>query len=446
MKLWAPSVRTVDGWRDDVTMTVDDGRLVALEAETEPGDATVLSGPVVPGMPNAHSHSFQYAMAGLAQQAQTPDDSFWTWRKTMYALANAVDPDDVEAIAAMCFVDLLEGGFTSVAEFHYLHHPAAGGRYDDPAELLTRVFAAGATTGLGVRALPVLYAHSDVGAAPPRVDQRRFVCTPDDLLDLAARGAAHGPTGVAAHSLRAVTPDELDALVRGRPDGPLHLHIAEQPAEVTAVRERLGATPIRWLLDHQPVDGDWHLVHATHTTPDELVDLAATGASVVICPTTEADLGDGLFDAATWWAHDGVVAIGTDAHVGTDAADELRLLEYGQRLSRGGRNLLRTQTPAHLGDGLWDTAMRGGARAVGLGPAGLAVGHRADFVVLADHPRLAGRAATTLLDTVVFASRKDLLDQVWVAGRCRVAGGRHLQRDTVAARYRKTVRRLAGRC
>ncbi len=448
-QLHAPRARLHDGWSRDVLFGVARGRIVTIRPDAAPGEATRLPGPVIPGMPNAHSHAFQWAMAGLAEHAGTEPDSFWTWRDTMYRIALAMDPEGLEATAAMLYAEMLEAGYTTVAEFHYLHHQASGAPYDEPAELALRIGQAAREAGIGLTLLPVLYAHGGLGGQPPRDDQRRFVNSPEGLLTIAERAAERLPdarVGLALHSLRAVTPEEMNVALAGMPDeAPVHLHLAEQQAEVDDALRVLGARPAAWLAENVELSPRWNLVHATHLDGDEVRTLARSGATVVLCPTTEANLGDGLFPGEAFLAEGGAVAIGSDSHVIVDPAEELRTLEGGQRLRAERRNVLRPGPGPrhHVGAGRWEAAVAGGARALGETEGGLSVGALADLVVLDDtHPRLVARSDDALLDTFVLAGQRGLVREVWARGERVVSEGKHRARDALRARWRHAATRL----
>jgi formimidoylglutamate deiminase len=405
-----------------------------------------IRGFALPGLSNLHGHAFQRAMAGFAERLSqsAPRDSFWTWRETMYDLALRITPEELEAVAAQLYVELLEAGFTSAAEFHYLHHAPDGSPYADRAELAARLLAAADRAGMRLTLLPVFYAHAGVHQ-PLGPRQRRFghrsVTDYATLLEgLHARlaGTPHR-LGVAPHSLRAVSGDELGellALASGLDRSmPIHLHIAEQLAEVEEVRAALGATPVDWLLDHAPVDARFCLVHATHATPSECTRIARSGAVVGLCPETEANLGDGIFPLRHYAAAGGAFGVGTDSHVRVSAAGELRMLEYPQRLVERTRNVLAD--PAHqawlsTGWRLFEACTRGGAQALAQPVGSLVPGKRADLVVLdADHPRLLGHGADTVLDAYVFSAGESAVRDVMVGGLWVVQGGRHRAREAV---------------
>lgn len=436
-----------EAWATDVRIAVRDGLIATIEtgAAAALGDERHAIG--LPGMPNLHSHAFQRGMAGLAEVSGSSDDSFWTWRETMYRFAAAITPDDLHAIAALAYVEMLEGGFTRVGEFHYLHHAPDGSAYADPAATTRAIVAAAAETGIALTHLPVFYAHGGFGGAPPGERQRRFVHDVDGfgvLLEAAREACATLPdsvVGVAPHSLRAVTPDELAALAAMAPDAPIHIHVAEQVKEVEDCLAWSGARPVEWLLDHDDIDARWCLVHATHMTDAETSATAASGAVAGLCPITEANLGDGIFPGAAFVAAGGRYGIGSDSNALIDATEELRLLEYGQRLASRARNLMGGASRS-TGDALWRAAVAGGGQALGA-QTGLAIGNAADFITLdSSHASLAARYGAALADALVFAGGRSAIDGVWRRGEQVVQGGRHHARDAVAARYRAALSAL----
>lgn len=435
------------GWASNVRLTIVDGVIgaVAVDAVPAPGDERHRI--ALPGLGNVHSHAFQRGMAGLAEVRGPADDSFWTWRDIMYRFVARLTPDDLCAIAALAYVEMLETGFTRVGEFHYLHHAPDGTGFADPAEMSAAIMAAAGDSGIALTHLPVFYAHAGFGGTAPGERQRRFVCDVDGfarLVDAARAAARHLPdavVGVAPHSLRAVTPDELAAITRDA-SGPIHIHIAEQTREVDDCIAWSGARPVEWLLDHAPVDRRWCAVHATHMTAAETGRLAASGAVAGLCPITEANLGDGIFPAVRFLGAGGRFAVGSDSNVLIDATEELRLLEYGQRLVHRGRNLLAAAPGVHGGDALYRAALAGAGAALGA-RAALAEGCPADIVGLdGAHPSLVGRRGPALADGLVFAAGRTGIDSVWRRGRKLVEHGRHVARERIAARYATVLRRL----
>lgn len=436
------------GWANDVRLTIAGGLVCDLAVGTVPeaGDDCRAIG--LPGMPNLHSHAFQRGMAGLAETRGPGSDSFWTWRETMYRFVDRLDPDALEAIAALAYAEMLETGFTRVGEFHYLHHDASGAPFAELAAMSTAIAAAADTTGIGLTHLPVFYGHGGFGGAAPDAAQRRFVTDLDGfaaLLDRIRAACAHLPdavVGIAPHSLRAVTAEELGALVPLASGGPIHIHIAEQVREVEDCLAWSGARPVDWLLANAPVDARWCLVHATHMTDVETRALARCGAVAGLCPITEANLGDGLFPAAAFREFGGRFGIGSDSNVLIDMSEELRLLEYGQRLATRSRNVMATGPGGSTGQALFDAALVGGAQALGVA-GGLAVGQAADMIALdPDHPTLAGKRGQALTDAFVFAAGRSAIDTVWRRGAIVVEGGRHRSRDAIAARYRQALAKL----
>jgi formiminoglutamate deiminase len=435
------------GWSGDVRISIDGGRIAAIESgvQTPSGDEHHAIG--LPGLPNLHSHGFQRGMAGLTEIRGTSSDSFWTWRDLMYRFVGRMTPEDIEAITAQAYVEMLEAGFTRVGEFHYIHHDPSGALYGDIGELAGRVVAAAQTSGIGLTLLPVFYAHAGFGGRAPDNEQLRFINGVDRFARLieasrrAVAGYQGGTVGIAPHSLRAITPDELAAILPLAGDGPIHIHVAEQVKEVEDCIAWSGQRPVQWLLDHAPVDRRWCLIHATHMTGEETKAMAATGAIAGLCPVTEANLGDGIFNAPEFIGAAGAFGVGSDSNVLIGAAFELRQLEYSQRLIQRARNVMATATTPSTGRALFDGALAGGSQALGV-TGGLAVGHKADIISLdADNLALAGRSGDAVLDSWIFGSVRSPVDCVWTSGRKVVTNGRHHQAESVAAVFR---RRLEG--
>ena len=436
------------GWARDVAIAVaPDGTVAAVTPDSPAGTATRLSGAVVSGVTNVHSHAFQRAMAGAAERRSPHgQDSFWTWRDTMYRFVARLTPDDAEAVAAQLHVECLEHGFTRIAEFHYLHHSADGTPYANPAEMAFRHVEAARATGIGLTLLPSLYRHGGIFGRDPSPGQRPFLNDPDRFADILARSGQAVATlpnatlGVAPHSLRAVTPDMLAAFATHR--GPIHIHAAEQTREVDECVAVTGARPVEWLLHNAPLDDRWCLIHCTHMTPAESAGLAATGATVALCPSTEASLGDGIFDLPTYRGAAGAYAVGTDSHVGTALRDEMRLLELSQRLRHRARSIATDDGSPHPGRTLFDAVLAGGAAATAT-CGGIRPGAVCDLVELdPDHPTLAGHDGDGLLDAWVFSGQASPIRTVVAGGRTVVSEGRHHARDAIAARFARTMRRL----
>ncbi|MGE0034973.1 MAG: formimidoylglutamate deiminase [Xanthobacteraceae bacterium] len=438
------------GWARDVRIAVDGGSIVSVTPGGAQDSAERIAGIAIPGLPNLHCHAFQRGMAGLAEHRGPSADSFWTWREVMYRFLDRLTPDNVESITAFAYMEMLEAGFTSVGEFHNLHHDPHGRPYDDIAEMTTRIVAAAAETGIGLTLLPSFYAYGGFGGSPPAAGQRRFLNDPDRFLRLVERTRAIAATlpgtkvGIAPHSLRAVTPDTLRAVCDAAPEGPIHIHAAEQTREVDECIATLGERPVEWLLNHASVSPRWCLVHATHTTEREVRAFAAAGAVAGLCPLTEASLGDGIFDAAGYLTAGGAFGVGTDSNIQIDAAAELRQLEYGQRLARRARNIITVGSES-TGRRLVECALGGGAQALQRPIAGLAVGQRADIVVLAhEHPDLVAREDDAWLDAWIFVTGRAAVSTVLVGGDAVVETGRHKSRPAIVSRYKATLARVAN--
>ncbi|MEO0480329.1 MAG: formimidoylglutamate deiminase [Planctomycetota bacterium] len=430
-----------------------DGRVSAVE-ELD-ASASCDAEFVIPGLPNLHSHAFQRAFAGRAERvAAEGQGSFWTWREAMYGFVDRLTPEHVEAIASMGQMEMLESGFTSVGEFHYLHHDPAGEAHEDVAEMAARVLTAARSTGIRMTLLPVLYLHGGFGREL-QSEQRRFGhASVDEFLDLFLRcrelvdeSGVDDVVGIAPHSLRAVRLEELVDVVgaaRGLDDGaPIHIHIAEQQLEVRDCVEAIGKRPVRALLDSIEVDAATCLVHATHLDSDERVALAESGAVAGLCPTTEANLGDGIFPLVEYLREGGAIGVGTDSHISIDIRSEISMLEYGQRLRDESRATVG-EAGSSVGTTLYGSCLRGGASSLALGPAGIVVGAAADFVVLdSEHPRLLGHREETVLDAYLFSQAgAPPVDRVFVRGQEVVSGGRHRERDAISARFVATLEGL----
>jgi len=446
---FARTVLLPTGWAADVRIEADAaGWITSVASGAAPGAARRLRGAVIPGVPNLHSHAFQRAMAGAAER-RSPEgrDSFWTWRETMYRFVARLMPEDAEAVAAQLYAELLEWGFTAVCEFHYLHHQPDGTRYTDPAEMAKRHLAAARATGIGITLLPSLYRYGGIFGKEPAPGQRRFLNDLDGFARIveevraAVAGDPQAAAGLAPHSLRAVTPEMLGAIA-GMAE-PIHIHAAEQVREVEECLAATGARPVQWLLDHAPVDARWCVVHATHMDPAEARDLAATGAVAGLCPTTEANLGDGVFPLPAWRAAGGQFGIGTDSHVGVSPRDELRQLETSQRLALHARAVATDAARPHPGRALLDAALAGGAQASGRRLGAIAPGTRCDLVELdPEHPTLLGHEGDALLDAWVFSGQANPVRTVICGGRTMVEAGRHVARPEIGEAFARTMRRL----
>jgi formimidoylglutamate deiminase len=439
------------GWARNVRLEVGaDGRLAAIMADADAAGAEHLAGPLLPGMPNLHSHAFQRAMAGLAEVAGNPNDSFWTWRELMYRLVGRITPEQLQVIARQLYIEMLKAGYTSVAEFHYVHHDQGGQAYTDPAELSRRISAAASASGIGLTLLPVLYSHSGFGGQAPNDGQRRFINSTEQYLRLQQQLApllAQQPAqqlGLCFHSLRAVTPTQIAEVLSASDKAcPIHIHIAEQQKEVDDCLAWSGLRPLQWLYEHVDVDKRWCLVHATHAEADEVTAMARSGAVAGLCLTTEANLGDGIFPAVDYLAQGGRMGIGSDSHVSLSVVEELRWLEYGQRLRDQRRNRLYRGDQPMVGRSLYDAALAGGAQALGQPVGELAVGQRADWLVLdGQDPYLAVADGDAILNRWLFAGSDRQVRDVMVNGQWVVRQGRHGQEEESAVAFVEVLRQL----
>lgn len=423
-----------DGWRQDVIVEVSsEGMILSIEAGNAANADTILKGIVLPGMPNTHSHSFQRLIAGLTGARGHQQDSFWSWREAMYQCADKIAPEQFAATARWVFTQMLKAGYTSCAEFHYLHHQPRGKAYANLTEMSARAIDAASTSGIAITLLPVLYQTAGFGNARLDPVQQRFYNSTDRYLQLLNECQAlisqhpNFRLGIAPHSLRAVPGDALSEVIAAWPDKhcPLHIHIAEQPAEITACLEYLGVRPLQWLMEQFSVNERWCLIHATHLQDEELARAAASGAVAGLCPTTEADLGDGMFRTTEWLLSGGHFSIGSDSNVRISVSEELRQLEYNERLVSGQRNVL-SQPDTTGGRFMYQHAAEAGAVAIGQPVGRLQPGFRADLLELKpDHLLTAGRHADAALDSWIFAGDSSVIQSVWVAGKCAVSDGRH---------------------
>lgn len=440
------------GWANNVRIEVNNGFITRVTADAEAQDAERLKGPALAGMPNLHSHAFQRAMAGLAEVAGNPNDSFWTWRDLMYRVVGQISPQQLGVIARQLYIEMLKGGYTSVAEFHYVHQDTTGKPYADPAELALQISQAASDAGIGLTLLPVLYSHSGFGGLAPNEGQRRFIHSTDSYLDLQRRLEpllAKQPAqrlGLCFHSLRAVTPQQIsEVLAASDSRCPVHIHIAEQQKEVDDCLAWSGRRPLQWLYENVPVDERWCLVHATHAEPDEVALMARSGAVAGLCLTTEANLGDGIFPAVDYAAQGGRWGIGSDSHVSLSVVEELRWLEYGQRLRDQRRNRLYRPDQPMVGRTLYDAALAGGAQALGQPVGQLQVGQRADWLVLdGDDPYIATAAGDGILNRWLFAGGDRQVRDVMVNGQWVVRDGRHAGEEQSNREFAQVLRALLG--
>jgi formimidoylglutamate deiminase len=447
--LFARHALLPQGWQRNVLIEWDEGgQLLAVTPGAAQPSGVASAALVLPGMVNLHSHAFQRALGGLTEVAGDGPDSFWTWRDLMYRFARNITPAHIEAIAAQLFSECLRHGYTSVCEFHYIQRDPVGAMYARPAETAERVVAAARTTGIGVTMLPVLYSYAGFGAQPLKPEQQRFRTDADDVLRIieALEPQRDGQieVGVAPHSLRAASVDQVRAVLAAlAPQRPVHIHIAEQQAEVAQCLAQTGARPVQYLMDQLAPDARWCLVHATHLDDAEVAAIAASGAVAGLCPTTEANLGDGLFPLTPFLAAGGRFGIGSDSHVSQSPVEELRWLEYGQRLQYQRRNVAASAEQRKVGDFLWQGALQGGAQAAGRAVGALAAGKRADLLVLdSEHPNLDGIAPVDALGTFIFSGNDNLVRDVLAGGRWVVQGGRHIGQEAIVQRYKQTVAEL----
>jgi formimidoylglutamate deiminase len=438
-------------WRNNVIVSLGpDGIITGIDPGTEQDADESISGIVIPGMPNVHSHAFQRAIAGRAGPGGRRRDSFWSWREAMYRCANNITPDQFSAITAHVFLEMLKAGYTSCAEFHYIHHQADGSPFSNHAEMSERVLEAAMASGIAITLLPVLYCSAGFGENGVTAQQRRYLNSAEQYLHLMESfqkkfaDKSLFSLGIAPHSLRAVPAEILQEILQVWPDQqcPVHIHIAEQPAEVESCLEHLGARPVEWLLDNFPVNERWCLVHATHLSGKEVELAAASGATAGLCPTTEADLGDGVFRTEEWLTAGGGVAIGSDSNVRISVAEELRLLEYGQRLTRGQRNVL-AGPDSTCGSYLYQHMAKGGGVAINQPVGKLDIGYRADLLVLNDgHELLTGCEPDVAMDSWIFAGDQTMINSVWVAGRCVIRKGFHPRQESIRADFARAVSEL----
>ena len=450
MKLYSERAWLSDGWAERVLLEVDDtGSIAAISRDlTEcPHDAEKLRGPVLPGMANLHSHAFQRAFAGYTEQRSAGDDNFWSWRQVMYDFVAKVTPEQAQTVAEQLYIEMLKAGYTAVGEFHYLHHDPDGNPYASLSEMSERILAAAAASGIAITHLPVLYVQGGFGVQPANAEQRRFVNDIDQFSTLLQklfadyRREPNVRIGIAPHSLRAVTEqqlkDVLAVLDQLDSSAPVHIHIAEQTAEVDASLAWCGARPVAWLLDHFGPDERWCLVHATHMIDDELEQLATSGATAGLCPTTEANLGDGVFPADAFLERGGQFGIGSDSNVSVSPIEELRTLEYSQRFVHRRRAIL-APAGGSVGAHLYAAAATGGANALGLRSGKIETGYRADLVVIDDQtPVLINKPGDTLLDAMVFAGNSNPVSDVLVAGKWVVRDGYHPREEPVFEAFKQ---------
>jgi len=448
--LFAKRARLADSWEHDVQIEIKDGRIGSVYVGAKVKNGAIAVDALLPALSNLHSHSFQRAMAGMTEFRTAGRDSFWTWRDLMYRFAQEITPEEVEAIATLAFMEMLEAGFAAVGEFHYLHHQKGGAPYAAIDELSQRIFAAASHTGIGLTHLPVLYMYGGAGQKPLTAEQKRFGNDVDRFNRIVGEAESKIPTfdskiGIAPHSLRAAAPDYLRRLLEAHSSGPVHIHIAEQPKEVEDIKNWLGARPVEWLLEEMPVDDRWCAVHATHMTNNETTALAKSGAVAGLCPITEANLGDGPFNGSVFLNAGGEFGIGTDSNVRISLIEELRTLEYSQRLRDGARNVLCPDAQG-VGETIYVRAAKGGAKALGRDSGAIKVGMLADLVAIDTcGPHLLALNDPQLLDGLCFAAGDEVVTDVWSAGRHVVRDGRHIAREKIVKSYEASMKTLLAR-
>ena len=450
--IWAEQALTGTGWAADVRVAIDASGKIASVEPGAPKAADHLTDILLPAPVNAHSHAFQRAMAGLTER-RGPDsrDTFWTWRDLMFRFLDRLTPDHVEAIAAFVQMEMLEAGYATNVEFHYLHHRPGGQPYDNLAEMAERIAAAASRTGIGLTLLPVQYQYGGCDRRPLGPGQVRFGNDPDRFARLHERSRAalrslpaDARIGVAPHSLRAVAPASIPALAALAPDGPVHMHLAEQVAEVDEVSAAYGKRPVEWVLDTLGPDQRYTFIHCTQMEPHETEGLARSGAVAGLCPITESSLGDGIFDGVRWLAAGGAVAIGSDSNIRIALCEELRTLDYSQRLRDRSRAALASSEQS-TGRRLFEAVARGGGTAAGRKTGVISEGYLADLLVLdGGHVDLEGRVGDTILDSYIFAGDDRMVRDVWSAGRRPVQDGRHVERDSIVSACRTAMRDLGG--
>lgn len=449
MKLFANRALFGDTWASNVRLSLLDGIIESVQSEASAENDDLRVDTLLPAMSNLHSHSFQRAVAGMTEFRAKGRESFWTWRDLMYRFLDALTPQHLEAIAGLAFMEMLKSGYAAVGEFHYIHHQQGGVGYDNPAELSGRILKAARETGIGLTHLPVLYSYGDVSQKPLEGGQLRFGNDVDQFRELveackalADEMPADTIVGVAPHSLRATSPVDLERIVATFSKGPVHIHIAEQTKEVEAVQAALGGRPVEWLLDNFEVDSRWCLIHATHMTAGETRAMACSGAVAGLCPVTEANLGDGIFNGAEYLQAGGVSGIGTDSNVSISLSEELKMLEYSQRLKNQQRNVL-VEMEGSTGTALYLSAVRGGARALERNTGEIATGKIADLVAIdTAGPRMCSLGDDQILDGLIFAANDGVVTDVWSAGRHQVRGGHHVDEEGIIRRYRSAMQSL----
>ena len=452
MNLFAELALVSQGWAKKVRISVgEDGKITDVEigVNPDPNDRKLRNRILIPAMSNLHSHSFQRSIAGMTEKRVKKKDSFWSWRELMYSFLEKLNPEHVEAIAALVFMEMLESGYASVGEFHYLHHQHGGQPYENVAETSSRILSAALQTGIGLTHLPVFYMQGGMNGEQLSKGQLRFRNNVDQyflLLEQIENGIKRAPDdymlGIAPHSLRAVSTESLNEILDSRQFGPVHIHISEQQKEVEDFEDKFGKRPVNWLMDNASVDQRWCLVHATHMSNEETLKLAESGAVAGLCPLTEANLGDGTFNGSEYVSYGGKYGIGSDSNVRISLVEELRMLEYSQRLLRKTRNVM-SDISGSLGKSLYISALSGGAQALSRNSGSISSGQWADFLTLdSDNLAFFGSFEDEILDRWIFSAEDSLIRDVWSAGRQIVVEGRHVKHEQIEKQYRNIIKQL----
>ena len=452
MNIFSQRARLADTWAENVRLTISDGQIEKIRIGVKPDSADIKVDTLLPALANLHSHSFQRAMAGMTEYRSAGRENFWTWRELMYRFLDYLTPEDISTIAALTFMEMQKSGYASVGEFHYIHHQKSGHAYDNPAELSERIIEAANLTGIGLTHLPVLYTYGGLQNQTLEGGQLRFGNSVDDICKIVSISQktisllpADARVGIAPHSLRATSPSDIQEFLNCYTDMQVHMHIAEQTKEVSEVVEAFGARPVEWLLEHHAVDTKWCLIHATHMTQAETIGLAKTGAVVGLCPITESNLGDGIFDGPIFLKANGKFGIGSDSNINISLTEELRTLEYSQRLRDQQRNVM-IQGDGSVGEALYLGAANSGAQALAREAGSITPGKLADLMAIdSSHPSLCALHDIQLMDGLVFAAKDTVITDVWSAGRHQVRNGMHVAEDTIKASYFDTISTLKER-
>lgn len=452
MNIFSQKARLTDGWVENVRVTILDGHIEKIRIGVKPKSKDIRVDTLLPALANLHSHSFQRAMAGMTEYRAAGRENFWTWRELMYRFLNYLTPEDISSIAAQTFMEMQKSGYAAVGEFHYIHHGSGGNTYDNPAELSVRIIEAAKLTGIGLTHLPVLYTYAGAQKQPLAGGQLRFGNSIDEICNIVSisqKTISFLPpdtrVGIAPHSLRATTPSDIKELLSCYSDKQVHMHIAEQTKEVSEVSEAFGARPVEWLLENHAINTNWCLIHATHMTQAETIGLAKTGAVVGLCPITEANLGDGIFEGPTFIKENGKIGVGSDSNINISLTEELRTLEYSQRLRDQQRNVM-IHTEGSVGEALYLGAASGGAQALDRKAGSIAPGKLADLMAVDScHTNLCALRNDQLIDGLVFAAKDNVITDVWSAGRHQVRDGIHIEENNIQASYFKTITTLKKR-